>query len=215
MHKTPNSVPLWLDIKTEYIDESFDKVLDYLKSSNKSDSFYRLTLNLMVKRGLELLETLKTRPLYYGESADNDKERLSFETRVLAAALLSNAETDTVTKKRLIMPLLNTLSMLVPADLCGDLLSLMVDNIITQAEPRLLFNWDDVIKFEPQILAYKIINGVMFDDPKPAELCYENKGCMTVWEDKLGLAALNEDTLRLKGSLVTTSMDVLDGKSAS
>lgn len=212
MHKTTSSVPLWLDIKTEYLDQSFDKALEYLKNSNKTDSFYQFTLNLMVKRGLELLETLKNRPLYYGESANHDKDELIFDTRVLAAALLSNAETDTVTKKRLIMPMLNTLSMLVPADLCGDLLGLMVDNIINEAEPRLLFSWDDIIRFEPQVMVHKILNGTMFDDPKPAELSYENKGFMTVWEDKLGIAALSEDGLKLKGSLITNSMDILDGK---
>lgn len=212
MPKTTSSVPLWLDIKTEYIDQSFDKAVEYLKNSNKTDSFYQFTLNLMVKRGLELLETLKNRPLYYGESVNSERGELIFDTRVLAAALLSNAETDTVTKKRLIMPMLNTLSMLVPADLCGDLLVLMVDNIITAAEPRLLFSWDDIIHFEPEVMAHKILNGTVFDDTTPAEVSYENKGFMTVWDDKLGIAALSEDGLRRKGSLITTSMDILDGK---
>ena len=210
--KTTSSIPLWLDIKTEYIDQSFDKAVEYLKNSNKTDSFYQFTLNLMVKRGLELLETLKNRPLYYGESVNSERGELIFDTRVLAAALLSNAETDTVTKKRLIMPMLNTLSMLVPADLCGDLLALMVDNIITAAEPRLCFSWDDIIHFEPEVMAHKILNGTVFDDTTPADVSYENKGFLTVWDDKLGIAALSENSLRLKGSLITTSMDILDGK---
>ena len=212
MTKTTSSVPLWLDIKTEYIDQSFDKAVEYLKNNSKVDAFYQFTLNLMVKRGLELLETLKNRPLYYGESVNNEREELIFDTRVLAAALLSNAETDTVTKKRLIMPMLNTLSMLVPADLCGDLLALMVDNIITAAEPHLLFSWDDIIHFEPEVMTHKILNGTVFDDTTPAEVSYENKGFMTVWDNKLGIAALNENGLRLKGSLITTTMDILDGK---
>ena len=49
-----SQIPLWLDIKTEYIDENFEKVLDYLHkgtvAKETQDSFYSKTLELLSKR---------------------------------------------------------------------------------------------------------------------------------------------------------------------
>ena len=43
------AMPLWLDIKKEYIDENLDGVLNYLhkrvKNTAPQDSFYQTTLN--------------------------------------------------------------------------------------------------------------------------------------------------------------------------
>lgn len=44
------AMPLWLDIKKEYIDENIDGVLSYLykrvKNTALQDSFYQTTVNL-------------------------------------------------------------------------------------------------------------------------------------------------------------------------
>ena len=44
------AMPLWLDIKKEYIDENLDGVLNYLhkrvKNTALQDSFYQTTVNL-------------------------------------------------------------------------------------------------------------------------------------------------------------------------
>ena len=212
MTQATKSIPLWLDINPELIDQNFEKVIEYLKSSNKADSFYRITLDILDKRCKQLLETLKTRPVYYGESKEQDRDNLTFETRLLATMLLSNSEMDSASKKRMFLPLLNLLGLLVPADLCDDLLMLMVDNIILEDDPKILFNWDDIIKFEPQILAHKIINSATFEDAKSAELSYENKGTLSVTNDTLGITAMNEDTSRNKRFLLAPSMEILDGK---
>ena len=211
IHTTKN-IPLWLDIKVEHIDQNFEKVLEYLKSADKTDSFYRITLEILDKRGKDLLETLKARPIYYGESASHDKDNLVFETRLLAAILLSNPDMDSATKKRLVMPLLNLLGLLVPADICGDLIMLMVNNLIYKDEPKILFNWDDIIKFEPQILAHKIINSMVFENDGYAELSYENKGTLSTTSDALEIIPMNEDAIKLKRFQLTPSMEILEGK---
>ena len=99
MATSSNSIPLWLDIKTEYIDENFEKVIDYLKGGNKRDAFYQTTVELLGKRVEEYLKTLKTRSASYNESIEIDTARLKFETRLLASYLLVD-KCDVVQKKR-------------------------------------------------------------------------------------------------------------------
>ena len=49
-----SAMPLWLDIKKEYIDENFEGVLSYLqkrvKNTSLQDSFYQTTVNLLEDR---------------------------------------------------------------------------------------------------------------------------------------------------------------------
>ena len=104
MTQTTKDIPLWLDINPELIDQNFEKVIEYLKNGNKADSFYKITLDILDKRGKELLETLKSRPIYYGESIEQDKDNLIFETRLLATILLSNSEMDRIKEKDILAP---------------------------------------------------------------------------------------------------------------
>ncbi len=210
--KNHENVPLWLDIKTEYIDENFEKVLEFLKNGNKSDSFYRFTLDILSKRGMDLLETVKTKPFYYGESNTFDKAELIFETRLLAALLLSDNSPHGAAKKRLLLAMLNSIALLVSADLCSDLLAIMVNNLVLEAAPRIVFNWDDIIRFEPEIFAHKVINSMVFEDPKPSKLSYENKGTLFIGDDALSIVPFNEDTLRIKRFQLVNSISLLDGK---
>lgn len=211
---TKNNVPLWLDIKTEYIDENFEKVLNYLKSGNKNDAFYKTTIELLGQRVEEYLKTLKTRPAYFSENTSNyDLEKLTFESRLVAAYLLASRDDgDVIKRKRLYMPFLHSLSLLVPADMCGDLLGLMMDNMIYKDEPVLLFGWDDVVSFEPQILAHKIIYGKSFPKAETAETRYEMLGCATIWDNALGIAPLNLADLKKKKEQIASSIDVIGGK---
>ena len=212
MTQTTKDIPLWLDIKTEMIDENFERVLEYLKTSNKSDSFYRITTDILAKRGKDMIESFNARPIYFGESGNQDKDELIFETRLLAAILLSDPSMDIATKKRLVIPMLYLLGLLVPAELCGDLLTLMISNLIVEDEPKIVFNWDDIINFEPQVLAHKIIHGMTFDNAKSAELSYENKGTLTISNDSLTIVPMNEATLKIKRFQIASSIEILDGK---
>ena len=54
---TPSSsTPLWLDLRTEYIDDNFEKVVEYLRNADKNDSFYKKTKELFEQRIEQLLE---------------------------------------------------------------------------------------------------------------------------------------------------------------
>ena len=47
---TPTSTPLWLDLRTEYIDDNFDNLVEYLRKADKNDSFYKKTIDLLEQR---------------------------------------------------------------------------------------------------------------------------------------------------------------------
>lgn len=213
MTSNSNNVPLWLDIKTEYIDENFEKVLEYLKSGSKRDAFYQKTIDLLGARIDEYLKTLKTRPACFSESNEYDTNKLSFETRLIGAYLLVvKSEDNIIARKRLYMPFLYSLCLQVPTSLCGDLLSLMVDNVIYEEEPALLFGWDDICDFHPVILAHKILNGKPFKHSQSAQIEYEKKGCVMLWEGALGIAPINLADFKKKKSQMVATLDAVDGK---
>ena len=72
---TNEKTPLWLDLRKEYIDDNFEKLLCYLKdcSLKKSqDAFYSTTINLLRERVGDLLSTLAVRPIYADEEDRRD-----------------------------------------------------------------------------------------------------------------------------------------------
>ena len=209
---TNNIVPLWLKIKPEYIDENFEGVLEYLQNGNKADSFYQATLDLLKERVDEYMESLENRPAYYSESSSCDKDKLVLETRLLVTYLLVEKEHSTISRKRIFIPLLNSLSILAGSELNEDILNLMIDNVINDAEPVLVLNWDDITSFNPSLLAHKIINSNVFPKPQSSETCFEAQGCAVVHDSSVGLLALNNDNFKIKKSQLVASMDILDGK---
>ncbi|MCQ2320379.1 MAG: ATP-binding protein [Bacteroidales bacterium] len=213
MNNTTNDiVPLWLKIKPEYIDENFEGVLEYLQNGNKSDSFYQATLDLLEERVEEHMESLEKRPAYYSESNSCDKSKLILEARLLIVFLMMEKEHNGISRKRLFLALLNTLSMLTDSELYEDILSLMVDNVINDTEPVLTFKWDDLTDFNPTILIHKILNGNVFPNPKCPETCFESKGCAIVKDNAVSIVASNNDTFNIKKTQLVSSMDILDGK---
>ncbi len=211
MEKNEIRVPLWLDIKTEYIDENFDRVLDYLKVGNRNESFYQTTIELLGKRVEEYQKSQKNRPLNFSELIEQDTGKLRFESRLIAAYLLAKKDMDTIAKKRLFTSLIYSLSLSVNSDLCVDLLGLVMDNIIYENEPALLYGWDDLISFEPQIMVYKMINGAIFTTPREAQILFESKGAIFVHEEAIGLANMNKDDIK-KRKYFGSSIGILDGK---
>ena len=213
MCKTTNNIaPIWLKIKPEYIDENFDGVLEYLQNGNKSDSFYQATLDLLKERVDEYMESLEKRPAYFSESSCCDRNKILLEARILLTYLLVEKEHNSISRKRIFIPLLNSLSILVGSELNEDLLGLMVANVINDAEPVMVLNWEDVTNFNPVLFAHKIVNSNVFPEPQSFETCFEAKGCAVVNGNSVGILALNNDSYKLKKSQLVASMDILDGK---
>ena len=82
------NTPLWLDLRKEYIDDNFDKLLVYLKDSSASgqkDSFYNTTINLLRQRVEDMLSSMAEEPVY---ETEGNRTKLLFNAKLLAAYLL-------------------------------------------------------------------------------------------------------------------------------
>ena len=209
MADNTSSTPLWLDIKTEYIDENFEKVLDYLYKGSRNpdlrDSFYDKTVELLGKRVSELLSCISARPVYA-----SFEEEAPFETRLLGMFILVRAGSGDPMLRRATVTFLGTLSAIVPDDYARALLSVAVDFVLGRAEEKLPFSWTDIITFSPQILAHKIAN-LSDRNLKPSEkIWYENKGTACVDKGVMSLSSLDRGTFA-KRQLVS-SIEILEGR---
>lgn len=92
----PKATPLWRDIKPEYIDENFEKVLEYLRNSSVrsglTDSFYQTTRDLLKQRVEKVLEERRQTPLFLYED-ESMLEECRIMVRLLGAFLLVNEST--------------------------------------------------------------------------------------------------------------------------
>lgn len=83
-------VPLWLDLKKEYIDDNFDRLVSYLSSCRtnaaaRTEGIYIQTLGLLGERAAEEVREISERPLY----ADPPQpQELAFSVRLLGLWLL-------------------------------------------------------------------------------------------------------------------------------
>ena len=81
-----SSTPLWLELRTEYIDGNFDNLVEYLRKADKADSFYRKTLDLLEERVEQLLDEMSCTKLY---AAAEEKDAALFKARMLVVYLLT------------------------------------------------------------------------------------------------------------------------------
>jgi hypothetical protein len=90
-----SAMPLWLDIKKEYIDENFEGVLTYLHKRVKNvalqDIFYQTTVNLLDERVKSLIESATSAPLQENMCKD-DAQSLIEELTELSEVNLRDAQ---------------------------------------------------------------------------------------------------------------------------
>ena len=90
--------PLWLEIKTEYIDANLDKVIQYLSkgSAMSGDSFYQETVKLLSRRIRELIDSMAESKICEDNTGTADGKIVNL--RLLGAYLLiQESWTDSLT----------------------------------------------------------------------------------------------------------------------
>ena len=203
------AMPLWLDIKKEYIDENIDGVLSYLhkrvKNTALQDSFYQTTVNLLEERVKSLIQTITTAPLQENMCKDED---LSMICRMCAMYLLVFSE-DTELRRNAYSLMLQSLLIL-----CHqyeqELAELAVANLLGRVNTKVPFAWDDILDFKPNILAYKITTTVTQKDGISDEYKYADKGTVLLKKGVLSLTSLpSDDPSR---TLLVPAVELLDGQ---
>lgn len=200
---TTNATPLWLEIKTEYIDANLDNVIAYLakESANSAhDVFYDETVSLLGRRVGELCRSLSDEVLWdTDESAD--KDALSAALRMLGAAILVNCPEASY------FFFVKTLVGLVPASHTEDLTQIAVNSLADQLlKPG--FGWNDLRDLQPEVLAHKLVAGAQFAGKPLPETWFQGRGSICIRNGFIELHASNKDTAALARTV--SSLPLLD-----
>ena len=204
-----SAMPLWLDIKKEYIDENFEGVLTYLhkrvKNTALQDSFYQTTVNLLDERVKSLIESVTSDPLHENMCKD---EELELICRMCALYMLVFQENTDVRRNAYSLMLQSLL--LLSRQYEQQLAELSIANLLGRVPGKTPFAWDDIITFNPQILAYKVANSATMSDGMPEEYWYDSKGSILLKKGELALSALSADDPTR--SLLVPAIELLDGQ---
>ena len=202
-------MPLWLDIKKEYIDENFEGVLTYLhkrvKNVSLQDSFYQTTINLLEDRVKALIENITAAPLQENMCKDED---LTLVCRM--SALYTLVFTENTELRRNAYSLMLQSLLLISHQHEQQLAEFSIANLLGCVKSKAPFSWDDIITFNPQILAYKIVNSPEKSEASPEEYWYEGKGTVLLKKGELAIASLSKDDPTR--SLLIPAVELLDGQ---
>ena len=203
------AMPLWLDIKKEYIDENLDGVLNYLhkrvKNTALQDSFYQTTVNLLQERVKSLIKTITDAPLQENMCKDED---LALVCRMCAMYLLVFPE-DCELRRNAYSLMVQSL-LLLSHQYEQELAELSIANLLGRVSSKLAFSWDDIIDFQPNILTYKVANSTAQTGGMSEEYWYEDKGSVLLKKGVLALSSLPVESPTR--ALLVPAVELLDGQ---
>ena len=182
-----NSTPFWLDIKKEYIDDNFDKLLTYLQrtSVTKSDPYYETTLLLLRQRIEELISQLSNTPLY---QEDINRQETIFNVKLLAAYLLVDRYHKL--SQSAYVTFMYQLSRLTPR-----FSDIIVKNIMERLRhervTQLGYGWSDLDKIGTDLFVHNLCTFATFDQPLTHPMYYENFGSARL--DSTGLSITHDN----------------------
>lgn len=183
-----NDTPLWLDLRKEYIDDNFDKLLPYLRTCSgqeRKDGFYNITLNLLRQRVEAQVEFLSNRPLY---KEDVDEVKCNFNIRLFGAYLLVD---DAPLALQAYVCMMSELRELVSEKFHADIMNKVRDRLTHERVYSYGFTWQDIQQFTPDIFAYKALNDCRFGVPLAKPVACEVYGTALLTDQGLYLSREN------------------------
>ena len=175
MGEINSNVPLWLKLKKEYIDDSFEDVLRYLRAClnfSSDDSFFQTTLELVRDRVGDLIEALAVPVTVQEEEADTNETK-AFQARLLAAGILCG---NLPREEDAAVCLMRIMAAMEPKYAAG--LTALAAKCLSRQLYRIGVNWDDVVNFSPQLFAHKLLNNTSFEKGMVVDRQYGGYGCM-------------------------------------
>lgn len=204
-----NATPLWLEIRTEYIDANLEKVITYLsrgKALSGNDAFYDETLRLLEQRVRELIVSLSAASI--DESPYGDYDESEKALKILGSFLLVKGTNPDVLVKEAFFFFVKTLNLLASSSNTEELVGLAVRSLTHKGILSYGFDWSNISDIQPDVIAHKIIKGVVFSDQLSPDTWYQNKGSLRVKEGFIELYALNKDEALF--AKMASSLQLLD-----
>ena len=196
-----SNAPLWLSLRTDYIDDNFDKLVDYLRNQDdKTDSFYKQTLSLLEKRVEELIDS-ESKKRIYDEACS--REEYLFNVKLLAVYLLTIDKSSGHYFEALVA-LMVELMHITPRR-TQDLLGKISECLKHKSIMELGFGWYDYDNYVgEEIFTVNICQNMKFED-QMAGRQYVNRGTLLVTNNNIFLASHNlAETMKLTASQVTS-----------
>ena len=203
-----NQAPLWLEIKTEYIDANLDNVIAYLGrevNNKRHDAFYNETVSLLLRRVDEITAELAGSNIWESDEA-GDKENCFTALRMIGAAMLIEGSIAAQDKGHFFF-FIKSLSAIVPGQFTEDLTELAVRSLAYDIS-AIGYSWHDLGQLLPELLAHKLLQAVKFGQDARTEAWFQNKGSICLKDGVIRIFATNKDGTSF--SKTTGSLQLLD-----
>jgi len=194
--KNPQEKPLWLELRTEYVDANFEKLVTYLHDNKdaQNDKFYTETLNLLRERTLELIQEFSDKHLYnFDECLSKDK--IQFYIRLLGVFILTSACRNTDEARSAHAWQLLFLSMICSDQRRTQVIKRAIDTLLCESVTTLGYSWDELHNSSADVLTEKIFNS--------GHLRSSHSEC---WREAMGTIIQKEGNLHLYTSNRTETM---------
>ncbi|MDE6273414.1 MAG: ATP-binding protein [Muribaculaceae bacterium] len=167
-----NEIPLWLNLKKEYVDDNFEPLLNYLNQARheEHDLFYDRTLNLLRERCLYLVSELEATKVF---EEDPPVASIDFNLRLLAAYLLVSRDDDR--NKDIFLGLLHQLHLRFPS-LSERILAKMSEVLKAGyvISPGVTFR--NVLDYTPEVFAHLVLEHSVCSTLIDGQMLYEGNG---------------------------------------
>lgn len=186
---THSTTPLWLELRTEYIDGNFANLVEYLRKADKTDSFYKKTIDLLEQRISQLLDDMSGTSLY---AATEDKDTTLFKAQMLAVYLLTSGNISKYSAEAFVA-LMMSLSALWPNH-AKALINKAIERLSHKEVVDLGFTWQVYGEIHTELFTYNLIHNSKFGNPIVGNKYISSHGTIILNKDGLHLssAALKE-----------------------
>lgn len=203
--------PLWLDLKKEYIDDNFEKLITYLSDNSAAgaagrDSFYDTTIQLLIKRVEYFLNEKAGCAIYEDESSTEDR---TFGIRLLATYLLVGCG-SAIQQSVVHVAFLAELARVASPQFVPQLLAIVFRRLRAERVTNLGFTWADIAAHDimADTLAFKAINCLDLSSSATAAYVLEEHGLTVMDSTGLHLVDQNLNDYRQKTRQQSASLTI-------
>jgi len=206
--------PLWLEIKTEYLDANLENVVDYLSrccQNENKDEFFHTTLDLLRQRVQQLTVSLSSTAIAEVDDAP-DKDETRHRLLLLGSYILSAENRESDLYRRAFFFFLTSLYSLSPVEFQEELVDIAIDCLTRKKVENAGFCWNDLTEFQPEPFVYRFRQEVRFSKEHAPEMWYQGHGSIRLADGDLNLVQKNRVDAALKWSTYSLSIPVMDEK---